>query len=330
MANANPIDHYLNVISKWSTSIANDNQWFIYIPFPSLGLFNNNLNNIIGRFEGNGSGSSWEITKRTFDNLTSVENQEMGDTSACVFANSITIPNESVTASNQGLQHSGFQAPATANYRNAQQVFSVKFIETNSSFIDFVMRPWTIMVGHYGFVTRADSSKNVRVPYIDVVYLGKSGAWKKSPLKRKIIRFYNAAPIKVQGISSSYSENSLKTSTIDFIYDYYSVEAVDSNRSNTNSAQETISNIPKKVDVSATSNSKTSPLGFTETSTFGVRNDFGFGFIAASTTSATKEGGFNVDTAILPTVPNTNQQTFSEYRNNTSTGNWYDSLVKKP
>jgi hypothetical protein len=249
----NVIENYLDIISKWPTSIPPDNQWFTYIPFETVGALQANIFSKIRNYEtGGGQGTGWEVQDNIVNHLISPELQAGGPFMGCIFANTVMIPNESITAENTGLRHAGFQAPATVSHRDPQGRLSIKFIETTSSFIDFVLRPWTILVGHLGFVTRADQSKNVKASFIDVVYLGKSGAFEKEPIKRKIFRFHNIAPVKVQGMSNSYAENSLKSSTVDFIYDYYTIE-------NPNSAGNNIVDKTPKTSEISVATPKTTP-----------------------------------------------------------------------
>ena len=52
---------------------------------------------------------------------------------------------------------------------------------------------------------------------------------KMIPIKRKLIRFYNIAPVSIQGYSDGYNSPSLQTISVDFVYDSYSVCAEDYN-----------------------------------------------------------------------------------------------------
>ena len=148
----------------------------------------------------------------------------------CVFASKVTVPSESLQASNQGLEYAGYQAPVTMNNRDSYKKLSVSFIETNSSFLDFVIRPWVISVGYYGFVTRANNLK-VKAKNLDVIYIAKAGSGVR-PLKRKLIRFYGVAPVSIGSISNQYSSDSVQNINVDFVYDYYTVSAEDSNAQN--------------------------------------------------------------------------------------------------
>lgn len=235
MAKSGPIPYYFDILSKWPTAIASESQWFVYIPFKDVGPLKRSLYDTLKRFEtGSGNtGTVWSTQQSIADQLTKNAFQEGHDYLGCVFADKITLPSESIKASNQGLNFLGFQAPATMDYRVPQTKLSISFRETNLSIVDFILRPWTMLVGHYGFVTRGNGSTDIKAPYIDVVYLGNSGAFKSGPYKRKIIRFHNAAPINVQGATNSYASNSYQSTSVDFVYDYYSIEGADSNRVST-------------------------------------------------------------------------------------------------
>ena len=59
--------------------------------------------------------------------------------------------------------------------------------------------------------------------------LAKSGA-KRPMLIRKLYRFYNLAPISIDGEEYSYAQDGLKYSNVTFAYDGYFVQDVDSRR----------------------------------------------------------------------------------------------------
>jgi hypothetical protein len=140
----------------------------------------------------------------------------------CVFARQVNLPSENIEAGNLGLEYGGFLPPATADRRQKYEPLKVTMLETNASFLDFIIRPWIIMVGYNGLIARSnDSPKRVKCD-IDVVFYSRTGYG--SPMGiRKVYRFTNAAPIAINGEQYSYMEEGMRYTDVSFVYDKYAV-----------------------------------------------------------------------------------------------------------
>lgn len=231
-----PIPYYLDILSKWPTAIPPESQWSVFIDFSSFFKITNNTTGVVTqnnffeidfisnlqKFDGSSS-EDWKIKQNIVNNLLQSKYQYSNNKVWCVFASQITIPSESIQASNQGLDYAGYQAPVTMNQRDNYKKLSISFIETNSSFLDFVIRPWIISVGHYGFVTRSNGL-TIKSPVISAIYLGKTGAGSKNkPATRKAINFLNACPVSMGSVSNRYSSDGLQSIPVEFVYDSYNV-----------------------------------------------------------------------------------------------------------
>lgn len=215
-----PYQYFNEILNKWPTAIALESQWFCYFDISTVTAIQSNFNNLIKNFE---SGSQWNIPQSTISNLTNANNQsQTQNLIGCVFAREVSLPGESVKAANQGLDYGGYQAPVTSDGRSPYKNLTVVFHETNSSFIDFVIRPWIIAVGYYGLVTRANQNVNVKADIAQMIYLGKTGP--KSPsIFRKAVNFYNIFPISFNGLRNTYATEGMQYTSVTFAYDYYSV-----------------------------------------------------------------------------------------------------------
>lgn len=224
-----PYRYYLDVISQWPTAIVSESQWFTWFDLPSVGALKADLATTVRNVDS-GADNTWDIPKGIVDNLIKSEYQLATENLiGCVFARQVTLPGESITAGNDGLDYSGYRAPAITSGRQSYKKLQIYFVETNSSFIDLVIRPWIILVGYYGFIARSNPTNNprsVKCNSLDVVYLGKTGAYSPS-IKRKIVRFYGIAPVSVNGLSNTYASDGMQFTSVDFTYDSYSVLAPD-------------------------------------------------------------------------------------------------------
>ncbi len=218
-----PYSYYLDLLGSWPTGIAMASQWFMYFNFDTLkrnGFFEDfelNLNNLeqTNDWQLNSNVGSMLVDGRlqhSFENLI-----------GCVFARQVNLPSEGLTAGHEGLSYGGYQGPAVASARTPYNNFTSVFLETNASFLDLIIRPWAISTSYNGLIARAKNSpKYVKADYVDVVMLAKAGKYKKMTI-RKIYRFYNVAPVNIEGESYSYMEEGLKFSNVTFAYDRYCI-----------------------------------------------------------------------------------------------------------
>lgn len=214
-----PYEYYLELLGSWPTAIALASQWMVTIHLNNVrGLFSNIENKLRAREQ-----SIWTYNQNVVNLLIDGGLQARSDNMmGCVFARQVVLPSETIEASNQGLDYGGFLAPATANNRAKYDPLSITMLETNASFLDFVIRPWIIMVGYNGLIARtANSEKNVKAN-IDAVFYAKTGYGNAMGI-RKVYRFYNAAPISLAGETYSYNEEGLRYSDVKFVYDKYAV-----------------------------------------------------------------------------------------------------------
>jgi hypothetical protein len=226
-----PYSYYLSLLGKWSTNVALASQWFIYFDFSSVNALNSNITGELRDRESNFRRDGWSISNTSIGHLLDGGLQYADQNlTGCVFARQVNLPSEKIDAGNNGLDYGGFQAPATASNRQKYQSLTVTFLETNASFLDLIIRPWVVSVGYNGLVARAsDSPRAVKCRFADVIMLAKSGA-KRPMLIRKLYRFYNLAPISIDGEEYSYAQDGLKYSNVTFAYDGYFVQDVDSRR----------------------------------------------------------------------------------------------------
>ena len=226
-----PYSYYLSLLGKWSTNVALASQWFVYFDFSSVNALNSDLTSQLRDRESTYGNNGWSISNNSVNYLLDGGLQYSDHTmTGCVFARQVTLPSEKITAGNEGLDYGGFQAPATASSRQKYGTLNVTFLETNASFLDLIIRPWTILVGYNGLVARDSASpKAVKCRFADVVMLAKSGA-KKPMVIRKLYRFYNLAPISIESEEYSYAQDGLKYSNVSFVYDGYLVQDMDTGR----------------------------------------------------------------------------------------------------
>lgn len=226
MANlfASPYSYYLQLLGEWPTNLGLASQWLAYFDFSSVGCLQGTIQNQLQSRESSLGNNGWNINSNVTKYLLDGRLQYSSDNlTGCVFTRQVNLPSESIEAGNVGLDYGGFQAPATVSKREAYKKLSVVFLETNASFLDLIIRPWTVMVGYNGLVARnAGSPKGVKANFADIVMLAKTGVSNRMQ-PRKIYRFYNLAPVSMEGEEYSYMTEGMKYSTVSFVYDGYMV-----------------------------------------------------------------------------------------------------------
>jgi hypothetical protein len=219
--NRSPYSYYLDLLGSWPTGLALASQWLVYFDFTSVNALRSNFQQ---RLISRESGTSWSLNENVTKTLLDGKYQYSTNImTGCVFARQVALPSENINGGNEGLAYGGFQPPATLNNREKYSSLTVTFLETNASFLDLIIRPWLITVGYNGLVARSTNSENyVKARFADVVMYAKTGSYRKMGV-RKVYRFYNLAPISIQGETYSYTEEGMKYSDVKFTYDRYGI-----------------------------------------------------------------------------------------------------------
>jgi hypothetical protein len=148
--------------------------------------------------------------------------------SGCIFAQGVNIPSESMTTQRLSVPNRrGFIPGLIAGERADFNPLSLEFRETNTSFLDSIIRPWIVLSSHRGFIARGmHDPKNIKCN-IDIYYLGLVGSGQQS-LNRKKCTFYNCVPFQLAQQQSTYDTDSGAASPIDtqWAYTHYSVDLI--------------------------------------------------------------------------------------------------------
>lgn len=217
-----PIQYYLDILSKWPSSVALANQFLIYFNLISVPV----IRDSVARYISNLDGSDWNVSQKTITSLLDGKFHNIDKRVGCVFARSVSIPTDGAVVERTGLNYGAHIAPITVKGRTAPSSFECTFLETNASFVDLVIRPWSILTAHYGLVARNPlSRKQVRCNYVDVIQYAKSGI-STAPYIRKLVRFNDVVPTAVNQYSVSHTEDGLSNRIVKFAFNNYSVQEI--------------------------------------------------------------------------------------------------------
>jgi hypothetical protein len=210
----NIYEYYLeNVLNSLDGSLGLASLWFLYFDLDSLTSVTQNATDVINSKESN----NWEARTETLNKV--YHNPDMF--TGCAFARQVVLPGETIgVAGGRGLEYGGYLVPLTLDGRNSQGGVQVTFLETQASFVDHIIRPWILKVGYKGLVARENDE--VRCKTMTVNYLKRNGSDKKLSV-RKTFKFYNVVPNSLSGFTNSQSEEGLTYTSVNFLYDKYSV-----------------------------------------------------------------------------------------------------------
>ena len=104
---------------------------------------------------------------------------------------------------------------------------TLQFRETNTSFIDGVIRPWTILGSHAGLVKRNATNSIGAVsqtPTTNVTILQYTRSYQKlSQIPRKVWRFYNCLPVSVASRNLTYDAEQIDVYSSQWNFSHYEI-----------------------------------------------------------------------------------------------------------
>ena len=219
-------DYFLLQMQSWLTSIPLMTQWIAVIDSYPKALRSDLLQ---GLERTDGSRKGFDISQaKTL--LTSFPLQKV---IGCVFAQGATIPSESYSVEAAKINNNRGYIPGivAGNRRDyASNNLVLNFLETNTSFIDFVIRPWIILASHYGFCAREGDTPETTDPYnikSTITLLCYTRSYQNiSMIPRKVYRFFNCAPTLVNNISLNYNSEPQQATnySVQWVFTNYTVE----------------------------------------------------------------------------------------------------------
>tara|TARA_E500000318_G_scaffold108629_1_gene119867 strand:- start:1411 stop:2256 length:846 start_codon:yes stop_codon:yes gene_type:complete len=215
-------DSFLRSLSQWNTSLPLNTQFIVLIDNFPRGLTTQVLQNLEPNVHS--TGFDINLAKET---TTNFKNQGL---IGCIFANQFNIPDDVVQANKATIPNNrGFIPGSVMQNRDDFGKFNLSFRETNTSFSDFVIRPWVIMASHYGLVARNPNDpdevlKNPKTNLTVVQYTRSRQGLSQIP--RKTWRFFNCVPTSVSQRDYGYQETEqVKNFNTTWTFDNYEVSS---------------------------------------------------------------------------------------------------------
>lgn len=207
------------MLCQCATTIAQPYMWVVVLNAQNLSYLKSQLISTIPDFETTAA-PKWNSSSAINSTWTS----DTQDVIGCVFAQAVKIPGETVNIEHVGIvegSRRGFINAPIATGRADFEPLEISFLETNQSFSDGVIRPWSTLVNHRGLIA-TNSSASIKAN-ITVYQLGKAG--EQSPnFPRKIWTFQDCAPVNVASTDLSYQAGEVHKHQTSFVYNSYSLQ----------------------------------------------------------------------------------------------------------
>ena len=210
---------FLKSMESWIGAIPLRTQFIIFFDSFPVGL-NTKILQSLERTAGDKKGFDINRAKRL---LTAYPLQGIN---GCMFAQGANIPDDISEPESASIEFNrGFIPGVIGGNRAAFSPLTLNFRETNSSFVDSVVRPWTILGAHAGMVARDKRNKPELDPKANVTIVQYSRSFQKlSQIPRKVWHFYNCVPTSVTSRNLSYDTEAMETFNTQWSYSHYSVQ----------------------------------------------------------------------------------------------------------
>ena len=143
-----------------------------------------------------------------------------------VFANAVSLPQEGNEFTTAGSGNGFLKTPIFTD-RSVFQPLATSFFETSTSFVDLILRPWTMVVARKGLVARSQSESikaTITVYQMDLAD-GNDGMARPQRI-RKIWKFYKCVPSSISSDEVAHDQNGINLRQASFIYSDYDIADV--------------------------------------------------------------------------------------------------------
>jgi len=211
------IPYFHETICQWAYNVPLKFHWVLIISPNNKSKLLEKISGINSTYENN----RWDVTESAkVTTLPSVQ-----DVAGCIFAQGVVLPGEDVSLEYAGITEGskrGFINAPIINGRANFQPLEVGFLDTNRSFVDGFLRPWSIIVAHRGLLAAREEDDDVKAT-ITVHQLARYKSDKNSVIRKTFI-FTDCAPINISGETLDYSGGTdFPKLQAKFVYNKYAI-----------------------------------------------------------------------------------------------------------
>lgn len=226
------IPYFHSFLCRWAYNMALPFFWVVVIDAQNRSHLMNSITSI-GNIEPSLKGK-WNISSQ---DLQAVFNDEVQNTIGCIFADGVEIPGMGMSVGKAGgaLGRGGHLGSPISEGRSDPGTLQISFKETNMSFVDLFLKPWSVITSYKGLIADDGGLRgNSGATYwggsikanIHVYQLAKAGTGVDvctSSVVRKQYHFYDAVPTEVSSDSMTMEQSGVNKRQTHFAYNYYTV-----------------------------------------------------------------------------------------------------------
>lgn len=219
-----PIQFYMDTMKDISFALPHSAKWVVFVEPHNQPYLMDQIHDLKS-FEPWKTTDDWDFGTKA-DRLNSPQAQE---TIGCIFALGVSQAGHSVGvgySGGSGGVNNGFVKTPITSGRSDNQTLELTVKETNSSYTDFVLRPWSILTSHLGFHARPPEQSikcNISIFEMNDTFT------KTQPLIRKVFKYYDCLPIDINTENLTYEPDKVIQRQIQFAYNHYTVQSGEPN-----------------------------------------------------------------------------------------------------
>lgn len=211
-------DGFMRVLETWEANFAFDTYYMVKFSIPNL-VSDSAIKNHGEFIEG------VNYAKRSFN--TKTYSQNVG----CVFCTGVSLPQESSQAVyHPSVQNRGFIGSPYIVSRDTFVPLTTEVYESNLSYIDFLLKPWSVLVSHRGLAAPANPRNNIKTN-MQIFELAKGGESRGlfgtsgGLITRKITTIFDCCPVRISGRRvAQQSSGDISRSSVEWVYSRYKHE----------------------------------------------------------------------------------------------------------
>jgi hypothetical protein len=214
------IPYFHQKICEWAYTIAQPFSFVIFIHAQDKQNIINKIKSDFPTLEPTG----WDVSQVVDDAWADDVTEVIG----CIFAEGVRFPGETINVERVGITEGsrrGFINAPIITGRSDFEPLEIGFMETNQSFVDGVLRPWSILAAHYGLLARSDSIKADIIVYQLARAINETQNIVRKNVIRKQWTFKDCVPIYVSPEDVTYdATSSYPKKQVQFVYNSYQIE----------------------------------------------------------------------------------------------------------
>jgi hypothetical protein len=217
------IPYFHRMLCQWAYAVAQQFSFVVVIEAVNKDYLLNKFRSTMKTIEPPG----WDVESMVSDTWKRDTQEVVG----CIFANAVRIPGENTTTERVGVSEGSRRGFINAPIISGRADFSpldIGFNETNQSFIDGILRPWTIIAAHEGLMARPSNQSikaNIQIYQLARAMDDKS---EKKNIIRKHWTFEGCVPINVVEEDLGYNATDYGKRQVQFVYNSYNLVGVQS------------------------------------------------------------------------------------------------------